>query len=337
MNHPSKHPPSIKRLQSYIDRTGLQGLAPPGDAKIIGLNLHEKQGLSNKIYLMRVKIANKSVETLILRLYDGGGKAAREFELLNLLWSKSLPVPKAYAFDESNRTLGKPFIIMERIEQTPLKEGRNLIEAAALSLAKIHAIAPNELKGILEKRGDYPKRELEGLKFLSTALIFTTVKPPSSLIRCLRYIGPLGKNLSEGRALLIHGDYNFDNMIYSNGKAYIVDWENAEIAEPTFDIAYFCNFLDFSEGLEGRIEGELSSRFLGEYERHGGIVKELELYRKLAALKLLIFLDVLSSKNLFSLLTRSYTKFRDLKTSHLMEKLKTYLFEVLEGASSSLR
>lgn len=58
---------------------------------------------------------------------------------------------------------------------------------------------------------------------------------------------PIKDKAFRGRPFLIHGDFNFDNVVYSGGKAYIVDWESAEVAEPTFDVAYVCNFLDFWE------------------------------------------------------------------------------------------
>lgn len=327
--------PYLQRLQSYMDRVGLQGLASPGDIKVRGLKLHEKQGLSNRTYLLNIDIKDRSAEPLILRLYTGGGKAAREFMLLKLLRSKGLPVPRVYAFEDSNRILDKPFIIMEKVEQTSPEDGQRLVEEAARSLAEIHGVKSVELRGILESRGDYPRRELEGIKLLAAALIFSTVGPPASIIRCLRYVGPLDAKLSEGRAFLIHGDYNFDNIIYSNGRAYIIDWESAEIAEPTFDVAYACNFLDFGERLEGRAEGEFSGRFLEAYLRYGGTIKELGLYRRLAALKVLLLLDVLRSRNLFSLLLGLRARFGGPEATHLIEAFRRYLFEVLEGTSSS--
>ncbi|MEM3026316.1 MAG: hypothetical protein QXP19_02245, partial [Thermoproteota archaeon] len=90
--------PLLQRLQSYLNQVGLEGLAPPGSVKVKSLTLHEKQGLSNKTYLLKVEDNTGTLDTLILRLYTGDGKAAKEFRLLKLLRSRGLPVPSVYAF-----------------------------------------------------------------------------------------------------------------------------------------------------------------------------------------------------------------------------------------------
>ncbi len=328
--------PLLQRLQSYLDHAGLKGLAPPGSVKVESLTLYRKQGMSNKTYLLKVKANGETLDTLILRLYAGEGKAAREFRLLKQLGSKGLPVPNVYAFEESKKTLGKPFLIMEMIKQTQPEDEHRLLEAAARSLAEIHAVKPSELRGILEDKGNYPGRELDGIRLLSTLLIFTTLNPPGSLVRCLKHAKLLRERMSEGRTLLIHGDYGLDNIVYSAGRAYVVDWENAEVAEPTFDVAYICNFLDFSERIQGRPGGRLSEAFLKAYVRQGGTVRELGLYRRLAALKIILLLEVLRTRNLFSLVSGLHTRFRGMEGENWLGGFRRYLFEVLEGAPQAI-
>lgn len=68
--------------------------------------------------------------------------------------------------------MGNPFMIMEMIKQTPPEDGQHLIDAAARSLAGIHAVKPSELGGILEVKGNYPQRELDSIKFLAAAWSF---------------------------------------------------------------------------------------------------------------------------------------------------------------------
>ena len=292
--------------------------------------------MSNKTYLLKAVINGETLDTLILRLYAGDGKAAREFRLLKLLKSMSLPVPNVYAFEDSKKVLGKPFLIMEMLRQTQPEDEHHLVEAAARSLAEIHGVKPSELRGILENRGNYPGRELDSIRLLATGLIFTTISPPASLVRCLKHAKLLKKKMPEGRALLIHGDYGLDNIVYSGGRAYVVDWENAEVAEPTFDVAYVCNFLDFSERIQGRPGGRLSEAFLKAYVRQGGTVRELGLYRRLAALKIILLLEVLRTRNLFSLVTGLHTRFRGIEGENWLGGFRRYLFEVLEGAPQAI-
>ncbi|MEM2598920.1 MAG: phosphotransferase [Thermoproteota archaeon] len=321
--------PLLQRLQSYLNQVGLEGLAPPGSVKVKSLTLHEKQGLSNKTYLLKVEDNTGTLDTLILRLYTGDGKAAKEFRLLKLLRSRGLPVPSVYAFDESKKALGKPFIIMEMIRQTQPEDEQRLLEAAARSLAEIHAVKPSWLRGVLENKGSYPGRELDGIRLLAATMIFSTIGPPDILVRCLRHANLLKGRMMEGRALLIHGDYGLDNIVYSGGRAYVVDWESAEIAEPTFDVAYVCNFLGFLERIQAKPEGKLSEAFLKNYEKHGGVVRQLELYRRLAALKIILLLEVLRTRNLFSLLTGLHARFRSLEGENWVEGFRRYLFEIL--------
>ncbi|MBO3832228.1 MAG: phosphotransferase [Candidatus Brockarchaeota archaeon] len=329
MSSPGNHSPLVQKLQSYLNHVGLEGLAPPGSIRVRSLALHEKQGLSNKTYLLRVEADGEMLDTLILRLYTGDGKASREFRLLKLLGTRGLPVPSVYAFDESRKVLGKPFLIMEMIKQTQPEDEQCLLEAAARSLAEIHSIKPSVLRGVLENKGNYPARELDGIRLLAAAMMFSTIGPPYTLVRCLKHANLLRRRMLEGRSLLIHGDYGLDNIVYSRGRAYVVDWESAEIAEPTFDVAYVCNFLGFLERIQAKPEGKLSETFLKNYEKHGGVVKQLELYRRLAAIKIILLLEVLRTRNLFSLLTGLHARFRSLEGENWVEGFRRYLFEKL--------
>lgn len=59
------------------------------------------------------------------------------------------------------------------------------------------------------------------------------------------------------------------------------------------------------------------------------MVRQLELYRRLAALKIILLLEVLRTRNLFSLLTGMHTRFRSLEGENWVEGFRQYLFETL--------
>jgi len=324
----------IRKLQIYLDQAGIENLVPPGNVETVELNLHMKQGLSNKTYLLDIKTKTLS-KTFILKAYNtNDNKALREFRLLKVLKSKNLPVPEAYLLEESGKILGKPFIIMEKINNTQPKDEQQLIDAVAYSLVKVHEVKPSELKNILEDKGNYPQRELDELKTLAVLSTFLTIGASASFMKYIKYISFLKPRAPKGRAFLVHGDYGFDNIIYSNGKAYVIDWESADIAEPTFDVAYICNFLDFYEQVKSETKEKLSEKFIESYEKYGGTLIELNFYRKLAALRLLLLLDILSSRGLLTTMIKIQLGLREQKLKSLKEffidKFKSYLLTVLE-------
>jgi len=335
LGNPPKGAQLVGRLQAYLNLKGLNGLARSGCVSVKGLSLYEKQGLSSAMYLLRIGIADGPGEDLLLRLYvNDGKKALREFKILRFLRSRGLPVPRVYAVEGSGKVLSRPFMIMEKISEIPAKGKRDVVDAAAMSLVKVHSIDVGELEGIIERRGEYPLWELRDLKAMMILSMFLTLKPPVTFAKYWKYAKGLeleGKSLKPSLSL-IHGDYGLDNVVYSYGGAYVVDWENVEIAEPTFDVAYACNMLDFDDKLAGRSESRLSDAFLNAYRKYGGTTRDLEFYKRLAALKLLLLIEILTFPGLMLLLVGGLGKImKNSEVRLLFGKLREHLLGVLEG------
>lgn len=320
------------RLQDYLNSIGLKELTS-GYVKIVELKLYEKQGLSNTIYLLKVEAEDGFTGELILRVYPGNGKKAfKEFKILSILHGKGVPVPRVYGFDDSGEVLGKPFIIMERIQQSPVVDYYEFIDAAAKSLVGIHSITLSEVGDFLKAKKDYPMGDVKEVKALTIISMLTTLENPMVFAWLFNRAKKLEEDRVEARLKLIHGDYGFDNIVYSNGEAYVIDWEGAEIAEPTFDVAYAFNFLDFEDRMSGRTSQKLSEAFIDSYEKHGGSIVDFQYYRKLAALKLLAILEAVSHPGLIALIAREFrrrTKTEDAK--RFLGIFKKYLKSVLNG------
>jgi len=321
-----------EELQAYLISVGIEGLAPHGSIRIKDLRPYERQGLSNKIYLLRIEIDHELADDLILRLYGGDGdKASREFRIMRFLRSRELPVPMAYVLECSGKVLGKPFIIMERIRHIAANNVYETIEAAARSLVQIHDLDPSELTSIIKPKGYYPQREFNGLKAIILISAFSTLRLPIAYLKYWGYANDLKDRPVEPRLRLIHGDYGFDNIIYAAGRAYVVDWESADIGDPTFDVAYAYNFLDFDDEMAGRHEEKLSDRFLESYRRYGGTIRELHFYRRLAALKVLVLLDAIIYNGLISLLGGGARRFaKSAQAKLFLKKLRAYLLGLLD-------
>ncbi len=320
------------RLQDYLNSIELKELTS-GHIKIVELKLYEKQGLSNTIYLLKVEADDGFNGEFILRVYPGNGeKAFKEFKILSVLHSKGIPVPKVYGFDKSGKVLGKPFIIMENIQHSPVADYYEFIDAAAKSLVGIHSITPSEVEDVLKVKKNHPIGDLKEVKALMTISMLTTLENPMVFARLFNSARKLEDSRVEARLRLIHGDYGFDNIVYSNGKAYVIDWEGTEIAEPTFDVAYAFNFLDFDDKMSGRTGQKLSETFIESYERHGGSIVDFQFYRKLAALKLLTILEAVSRPGLIALIAREFrrrTKAEDAK--RFLETFKRHLRSILNN------
>ncbi|GEM_PF-1197991 len=322
------------KLEDYLNSIELKELTS-GYVKVLELKLYEKQGLSNTIYLLKVEFDDGSNRELILRVYPGNGKKAfKEFKILSILHSKGVPVPRVYTIDESGEILGKPFMIMEKIQQSPVTDSYEFIDAIAKSLVDIHSVSSSEVEGVLKVRRDYPMSDLKEVKALTVISMLTTLGKPWIFTRLFSYAQKLEDCRVEARLRLIHGDYGFDNIVYSNGKAYVIDWEGAEVAEPTFDVAYAFNFLDFDDKMSGRKSRKLSEAFIDSYERHGGSIVDFQFYRSLAALKLLAVLEAVSQLGLIALIAREFR--RRVKTEdakRFLESFKKYLRSILNGKS----
>ena len=91
-------------------------------------NLHVTQfveitdGWETEIYSFDIESGEgdkTSIERLVLRLYAGPWakyKARKEFGLLNRLFQAGYPVPEVTLIEEDSTPLGRPFIVMERID-----------------------------------------------------------------------------------------------------------------------------------------------------------------------------------------------------------------------------
>ncbi|MBO3755318.1 MAG: phosphotransferase, partial [Candidatus Brockarchaeota archaeon] len=160
----------------------------------------------------------------------------------------------------------------------------------------------------------------------------TTLKNPMVFADLFNHARKLEDSRVEARLRLIHGDYGFDNIVYSSDKAYVIDWESAEIAEPTFDVAYTFNFLNFDDKISGRTGQKLSEAFLDSYERYGGSIINFQFYRRLAALKLLAMLEAVSQPGLIALIAREFrrrTKAKDAK--RFLKTFKEHLRSILNS------
>jgi len=60
------------------------------------------------------------------------------------------------------------------------------------------------------------------------------------------------ENLSNSKNVIIHSDIRPENIIYSNGKYYLIDLENMNIGDREYDFTRILNLLNEKEKVESK-------------------------------------------------------------------------------------
>lgn len=188
-------------------------------------------GVSADTALVDVELPNGTLQQVVLRQHGSnhcGHEASLEFGLLAKLHQLGLPVPKPLAFDDGLRTGQNPYVLLQYIEgSTAIASDmvESCINAMAEALASIHDVDADQFSE-LPLRVD-PRPEL--LEFL----------PKDSEWNDLRSIlTRLPSTVFSGRAVLLHGDFWPQNIVWQSGSiAGVIDWEDAAIGDPISDVA----------------------------------------------------------------------------------------------------
>lgn len=171
-----------------------------------------------------------------------------EFALLERAVAAGVLAPRPRWLDPDGRALGRPFLLMDRIEgesigprvlrRPELAEARaRMPQQMAEQLARIHAV---DLAGL-----DALPRPPAGLSPAGHALA-----QARALIDALGVASPalefgmrwLEQHAPEcPRPTLVHGDFRVGNLIVGpEGLRAVIDWEFAHIGDPAEDLAWPC-------------------------------------------------------------------------------------------------
>ncbi|MHB8717292.1 MAG: phosphotransferase family protein [Candidatus Dormibacteria bacterium] len=172
----------------------------------------------------------------------------REWRVIAALQQTAIPVPRALAFGGDASILGAPFYVMEHVDGHVVRDAlpaawpdtvatRQAMAAALIdTLGALHAVDPEAVglegfgrpEGFLERQvrrwwqqwEASKTRELPAIEELHARLL-AGLPPPS-------------------RPGIVHGDYRFDNVIYSPAGpgriAAVVDWEMSTLGDPLCDL-----------------------------------------------------------------------------------------------------
>src|SRR5262249_15317946 len=165
-----------------------------------------------------------------------------EFELIRAAAAHGVPVPEPIAFEPEGGRFGSPGFLMAHVEGTSVaprvlrkpefeRARRALPGQLGEALARIHAIDPAELDGVLPAAP--VARVLAQIEEWEPGLD-EMGEPLPAVELGLRWMRANAPDPAEPR--LVHGDYRLGNFIVDgHGLAAVIDWELAHLGDPEED------------------------------------------------------------------------------------------------------
>jgi len=222
----------------------------PDRSSLSVTNLDEiNMGWETELYTFEVdstKDGDQIKEHRVLRVFQGesaGRKSAKESSLMRKLGEAGYPVPRVYSHEVSGEVIGKPFILMERIQgttldaayrnETPEELQRGLSRLIRL-FVRLHRLDVTPFKDIpdlpchddhIQDSLDWYGRTARGqLSWLRPVVDWLTERKP-----CIDAVPPS----------LVHMDYHGMNvMLREDGSEAVIDWGASSIGDHRMDLGW---------------------------------------------------------------------------------------------------
>lgn len=222
-----------------------------GEPRVAVRDLHKiGEGTETEIFAFDMRIRHQRTP-LVLRQYVAGGgclKAAWEAHALRCLARSAVPVPRVIAAEPTDKPLGHPFLIEERVEGQPMTQADLrmplnqlppllhrfvdlFITLHTLDISSLGILAPGRFaypRGPL----DYAERKIEETRARVKEFELVEFHP---VVKWLE--GRLPRMVCR-RPSLLHNDMQPGNILMrGNDVAAILDWSAAEIGDYHADLA----------------------------------------------------------------------------------------------------
>jgi aminoglycoside phosphotransferase (APT) family kinase protein len=195
-------------------------------------------GLSQETWFVRVAVEDEASRAAVLRLptaASGTRAIVTQRRALQAVAGSAVPAPELLWFDdEADGPVGRPFLVMSRLE------GRVPVGWGELPEGERHALAEQAIDALVE------------LHRLDAAPLGAPVTPADDLdrlVRRLERVGPVPEVVRAalawlearvppaGDVAIVHGDYRMGNLVVDGGRlAGVLDWELAEAGDPLVDL-----------------------------------------------------------------------------------------------------
>jgi len=270
----SQHEQTIKEYLQRLDPKKL-GLDEVKSITVRKLGLGER----NLNYLA---ITGGKKFVIRVNMDPNSPKSEREYNSLKAVESLGI-APRAFHFEPSKDYVGEAFIILEYLEGTSLdkcrKVDRGIMKSLARVVACLHKTNVENLKEELG-RSRTSKRDImceirerinyinaKRRKYFGESKYFESILAiPYEELEKLKFV-------EEPCYVLGHGDIAPQNVILSDGKLKLVDWEDLGLIDPALEIAIIFDSFDLSD--------RRKELFLKEYEasrNDAGLRKKIPIY-----------------------------------------------------------
>ena len=197
-------------------------------------------GVSGQVTALEFERPGGQTQTVIVRQHGNADLkrnpriAADEFQLLQLLHSAGLAVPRPYFVDSSGEIFSTPYVVIEYIEGQPEFAPAHLdtfLLQFSMHLSRIHAVDCSRLDVSFLPRQEsiYAKKLRERPANVDESLHEGRIRD------ALDAVWPLPQRNSDA---LLHGDFWPGNILWKDEQLVaIIDWEDAAIGDPLADLA----------------------------------------------------------------------------------------------------
>jgi len=240
-----------------------------------------------------VKSGKNVCSRRVVRVYFGGNasrKVLKEFNIMGSLRSLGYPVPEVYEVETGDTFLGRPFLVMERVEgqdmlpeflRTWKEDPGGVLDPMMKLVVDLHSLDASRVFPLIHGKVDTP-RYIEGV--LGGARRKAMNEGGHWLNPIINWLEEGSTNVSFSEPAVIHKDFHPGNiMIRGDGSPAVIDWGASTLGDPRDDLAW-------SMLLAGSfIAPSLRGLILESYERiSGGEITDIEYFEVLSALRRLV-------------------------------------------------
>lgn len=279
-----------------VDEVRVEGLGRLGaghSAELLTLTLVSRQrGVERRDDLV---VRLRPPEPGLLEPYD----LQRQFDVLRALEASEVRVPRALWIESSPDVLGRPFLVMERVDgavyerQVPEdfapERIRRMTESFVDQLAAIHRVDLDATG--LRRLGDGRDQVAHELDRWEGEMQRVKRGPLPALERLIAELRA-GRPKRCPRVTLLHGDAKPGNFAFVGDEVSAVfDWELADVGDPLTDVAYAERMWAIPVGLPSRPGALTADELVARYQERTGIeVTHREWYRAMQAYKLAVIM-----------------------------------------------
>ena len=236
------------QLQNYLSHPSIAYL----NSEIVDL-VEITAGWENDMYafdqLVDDRFGERIRRELVLRIYPGDGgdiKSRNEFENMQRLHQSGYPVPEVFHLETDPNVLGKPFMIMERINGRSMwhmlndpnaKKKEELLTNFCDLFVRLHNLDWRRFTtdpDIFEHGGAHLIESwLESAHSTLKQYPDTGLEPVLNWLEQEQYAVPI-----SGPSI-VHFDFHPNNiLVRQDGTAFVIDWPALTVTDPRFDLGW---------------------------------------------------------------------------------------------------